>query len=110
MDLKGNRAHMDCKGGQFCWEDEVVLYVNGKKYDNFLYGGYGEVYRKEDNESYSFKDGTMTYQFNDVTFDPFTGDFPQNDTDIVIIGDHKIIFSLHVIHIIYIKSHIILFT
>jgi hypothetical protein len=28
----------------------------------------------EDNESYSFKDGTMTYQFNDVTFDPFTGD------------------------------------
>lgn len=33
----------NCSGGQFCYEDNVVILVNGKKYDG-VYDGYGQVY------------------------------------------------------------------
>lgn len=32
----------DCSGGQFCYEDNVVIFVNGKKF-NGIYDGYGRV-------------------------------------------------------------------
>ena len=66
---QGDRGHIRCEGGQFCWEDNVVLYVNGKKYDNCSYSGYGEVYT-EDNESYSVKNGNDGVIYYEEPDDP----------------------------------------
>jgi hypothetical protein len=32
----------DCPGGQFCYEDDVVIFVNGNKFTG-VYNGYGQV-------------------------------------------------------------------
>jgi hypothetical protein len=37
-----DEEHHDCEGGQFCYEEDVVILVNGKKFDG-VYNGYGEV-------------------------------------------------------------------
>lgn len=34
--------HKNCSGGQFCYEDNVVIFVNEERFDG-VYNGYGQV-------------------------------------------------------------------
>lgn len=38
----GQNDHENCDGGQFCWEDDVVIFVDGERFDG-IYNGYGQV-------------------------------------------------------------------
>ena len=54
----------NCSGGQFCYEDNVVILVNGKRYDG-VYDGYGQVYvssikDKKDKSISSHRDSEST--------------------------------------------------
>ncbi len=38
-----DKAHAGCKGGQFCWETEIIVSIDGKTYNDCRYDGRGSA-------------------------------------------------------------------
>lgn len=63
-------VNKDCEGGQFCWEDDVIILVNGKRFEG-VYDGYGQV-ETLDHEIYipsEFNEFIEEWDLN-LTYDP----------------------------------------
>lgn len=76
--LTNDEDHSDCNGGQFCYSEEVVIFVNGERFEG-IYDGYGQV-ETEDGTIYipsEFNEYIDGWGTNNLTYDP-------EDTNIII--------------------------